>query len=102
MLLSVESKSLKILWDINPAAIQLQIFYKQLLMWGDYVDKIRPTLPQEVVEYPIKVNGNPTDADPLSLESTTNSQQPVSISFTDSLMATNELKPKNKRGRPRK
>ena len=38
-----------VLWDFDPAAIKMLPYYKQLLEWCDYVDKIRPTPPDTVV-----------------------------------------------------
>ena len=31
------------LWDFSPSAIKIAPYYKQLLEWCDFVDKIRPT-----------------------------------------------------------
>ena len=40
------------LWDLCPSAVSLLSFYKKLLVWCDYVDRICPTLPTEIVEFP--------------------------------------------------
>lgn len=86
-----------ILWDFDPSAIKMFPFYKQLLEWCDYVDKIRPTPPLTVVEYPIKVKDDPVDI----TKSDSKSIQPKPISFSDNVDIDNP-KCKAKRGRPRK
>ena len=87
-----------VLWDFAHSAIKLLPFYEQLLKWCDYVDKIRPTPPLEVVEYPVKI----TDETMEVTEDPTESDKSVSIHFTDTLTDIDQPKPKGKRGRPKK
>ena len=89
-----------ILWDFNPAAIKMSSFYKQLLEWCDYVDKIRPTPPTTVVEYPFRVDEKEKD---VCVEPGSEVLQKTPIPFSEAAtIDTDEPKCKRKRGRPRK
>ena len=91
-----------ILWDFDASAVYLSAFYKQLLHWCDYVDVIRPTKPQDVVEYPIREVNNEDDL--MSVHSDEELPQKAPIPFSDAHNDddVSEPQPKRKRGRPQK
>ncbi len=88
-----------VLWDFDPAAIKMLPFYKQLLEWCDCVDKIRPTPPPSLVDYPIRVEEDPVNEVPISADSESTQQNP--IPFSANIDISDEPKVKG-RGRSRK
>ena len=93
-----------ILWDFDPSAIYLAPFYKQLLEWCDYVDVIRPTKPEHVVDYPTRVIVD-DEVDIVSVQSDSELSQTAPIPFStthdDNVHVDTQI-PKCKRGRLRK
>ena len=91
-----------VLWDFDPSAIKMAPFYRQLLEWCDCVDRICPTPPLAVVEYPIRVRDEPVDITPDSGETAAPKPIPFSANIDFSAETEQEVKGKGRRGRPRK
>ena len=87
---------------LRPLCHQDGTFYRQLLEWCDCVDKIRPTPPLAVVEYPIRVRDEPVDITPDGDETAAPKPIPFSANIDFSAEAEQEVKGKGRRGRPHK
>ena len=85
-----------VLWDFDPSAIKMAPFYRQLLEWCDCVDKIRPTPPLAVVEYPIRVRDEPMDITPDSGETAAPKPIPFSANIDFSAETEQEVKCKGR------
>ena len=90
-----------VLWDFDPSAIQLSPFYKQLLEWCDCVDAIRPTPPDTVVEYPIRVDEDSEDEVCGPSDYELPPHNPISFSEADADYVDTQPK-KRGRGKPHK
>ena len=93
-----------VLWEFDPSAIHLEPFYQQLLQWCDNVDVIRPTPPNDVVEYPERSHdllSNEPIPEPSMIDDNPKSGS-IQFDFDPSNVDAQCNSTKRGRGRPRK
>lgn len=96
----VRSLSDLTLWEFQPSAICLHSFYKQLLLWCDYVDVIRPTPATEIITYPQRIDD--VSEQPLTDACISDTPTLTMITLLNTSTTTQPDTPKRCRGRPRK